>query len=219
MCVLNYTPYDSEGPEFPLPQGRPRLAWVLPVDMGELAARLQAILITVPQTTTLRLCHRFRGSALSRLPQELLEQIVDDIQQDAFADCRPGWYQDSVCWQGTCLPEDHYSVYNEDLEKLWRKIFIEKSYGPSYTNRVEGSTEEEKVSMVQGWIGCRPDIDDVQVKNLDLHYEATYRWLRRTCLCRKDRSAATAHHDGFVPLNHVSASKLLQHDCTDEYRF
>jgi hypothetical protein len=216
--MLNYTPYDSEGPEFPLPRGRPRLVWVIPVDMGELGASLQAISFSMPQTTTLRLCHRFRGGPLSRLPQELLEQIVDEVQQKAKAEQRPKWYQDSVCWQGTCLPEDHYSVYNDTLEKLWQKIYIEKAYGPTYGAHIEGLKKEDKVEMVQGWIGCRPNFDDIHEGLIDLHYEATSRWLDRTCLCPRDRRAVTANGGSFVPLNEVSVNNLVHQRCSDNCR-
>jgi hypothetical protein len=59
MCMLNFTPFDSEEADYPLPRGRPRLAWAVPVNMSELGASLQVIVDTVPQTSTLRLCHCF----------------------------------------------------------------------------------------------------------------------------------------------------------------
>jgi hypothetical protein len=129
MCILNFTSFDSDGPDYPLPRAHPRVAWVIPVDMSELGASLQAITETMPQATTLRLCHRFRDSPLSKLPQELLDQVLNHLQQAARVDCRTAWYQDSVCWQGTCLPEDHYTVYGEEVEKLWQKIFVDQQKG------------------------------------------------------------------------------------------
>jgi hypothetical protein len=154
MCMINFSPYDSEGLHYPLPRGRPRLAWVAPVNMSELGASLEAIADTMPQTRTLRLCYRFRHSALSQLPQELLEQVIRKIQRAAQAECQPGWYQDSVCWQGTCLPEDHYSVYNKDVEKLWQKVSVNNLYGSVYEHQDKDkhSTEAEKVDIVQSWI-------------------------------------------------------------------
>jgi hypothetical protein len=166
---------------YPLPRGRPRLAWVIPVDMAELGASLQAISNTMPQVNVLRLCHRFRDSPLSRLPQELLDQVIGDIQQSAKADCRSEWYQDSVCWQGTCLPEDHFSIYNEDLEKLWQRIFVEKAYGGTQDLKTEDVTKEKKVEMVHGWVCGDPVFSDIDAW-LDRHYEAFSRWLDRTCL-------------------------------------
>ena len=85
MCLFHYTNYDSDWPVYPSPRGRPQLAWVVPVDMGELGASFQAIADTMPQTTTLRLAHRFRDCLLSWLPQELLEDVVSHVQLAARA--------------------------------------------------------------------------------------------------------------------------------------
>jgi hypothetical protein len=62
MCMLNISPYkdDSNGPLPPLPRGRPRLGWMVPVNLSRLGASLQAIADTALQTQTLRLCHRGR---------------------------------------------------------------------------------------------------------------------------------------------------------------
>jgi hypothetical protein len=131
MCFLNFTPYDEDEPEYPLPRGRPRVAWVVPFDMCKLGTSLQALTDMAPQADTLRLCHKFRDGTLSKLPQDLLEQIIDEVQRTARAKRQPEWYQDSVCWQGTCLEEDHYNFYGEHVEKLWQRYLSIRIMGRS----------------------------------------------------------------------------------------
>ena len=203
MCMLNFSPYDSEGPDYPLPRGRPRLAWVIPVDMAKLGASLQAINDTMPQTTILRLCHRSRDGPLSRLPQELLEHIIDDVQRAERASNQPKWYQDSVCWQGTCLPEDHYSIYSENVEKLWQKMLTDKRYGPTNQPKPKHTTEAEKIEMVQGWMGNDPEAYESE-EGWSLHFDSRFRWLDRTCVCPESYSTAGRQVGNFTPLQNVS---------------
>jgi hypothetical protein len=208
MCMLNFRPYDEDGPDYPLPRGRPRVAWVVPINMYNLGASLQALADTAPQTTTLRLCHRFRDGPLSRLPQELLEPIITEIQRVARAKFRPEWYQDSVCWQGTCLDEDHYSVYGDHVEELWQKIYIKKQYGKTWQKKVEGKADAEKAGMVQDWIRSDPRIFS-DMDGYTLHVDARFRWLERICLCLEDESLPEQTPGHFVPLNNVSNSRSV----------
>lgn len=46
----------------------PSLVWAMPVDIVELGASLEIYSAQLQQATTLRLCHRFGGGALSKLP-------------------------------------------------------------------------------------------------------------------------------------------------------
>jgi hypothetical protein len=208
MCLLNYTPWDSDGPEYPLPRGRPRVAWVVPVNMSELGAGLQAIIDTMPQVTTLRLCHRFRDGPLSRLPQELLEHIIDDAKRVAQVECRPGWYLDSVCWQGTCLPEDHYSSYGEHVEELWQDIFVNQQCSGIDEAALKDKTKTEKPEMVSDWVMGNSEYRNSE-PTLSLHFDARFRWLDRTCLCPKRHSTTDRKFDNSIPLNNVSMNTLL----------
>jgi hypothetical protein len=201
MCILNYSPFEDEdeGPDYPLPRGRPRLAWAIPVSMSELAASLQAITETMPQTTALRLCHRFRDSPLSKLPQEILDHVIDDVERAARVDLSPQWHQDSICWQGTCLPEDHYSWYGEHVERLWQKFFIDRK--PRGINRatLRNKTSAEKAEMVYEWMMGDPELYESE-DGYSLHIEAKLRWVERTCLCLQ----ASPRTSNFIELNNVS---------------
>ncbi|KAH3910369.1 hypothetical protein HBI56_076380 [Parastagonospora nodorum] len=204
MCMLNFSPFDiddEDGPDYPFPRARPRLAWALPVNMNKLGASLQALTDSAPQTTTLRLCHKFRDGPLSKLPQELLEHIVDNIQGAARAKCLPGWYQDSICWQGTCRHEDHYKVYGEEVEKLWQKIFVDKAYGKTFEKtNLDNKTEAEKVDMVQDWVQSDPSIFDNEEGHC-LHFDAMFRWLDRCCTCPQTQPGDTRKVGSFGPMN------------------
>lgn len=203
MCFLNYPPYDSEGPEEPLPRGVPRLAWAVPVDMGKLGATLQAVRDTTSEVTTLRLCHRFRDCTLSRLPQEILDQIIDSVRRVARAKLRPGWKQDFICFQGMCLPEEHYHIYNETTEKMWQKIFIQdnqiRHYKPAKDPK--NYSEDEKLEMLHDEAMSNWPHQDEE-GGWALHVDAGFRWFERTCMCKE----RPPNHDSgdFGHLNNVS---------------
>jgi hypothetical protein len=205
MCLLNYSPLDEEEPDFQFPRGRPRLAWAIPVSMSELGASLQAIADTEPQTTTLRLSHRFGDTSLCKLPQELLDQIVGHVENAARKECRPAWYQDSVCWQGTCLREDHYNVYDEVVEKLWQKIFVVKHYGPTYTRGKQDRTvnEAKKFEMVRSWMSNNPEIY-AEEEGWSLHWDAQFRWVDRTCTCLEQHATTSREVRSFNSLQKVT---------------
>jgi hypothetical protein len=211
MCFLNFTPYDDDGPGWPLPRGRPRVAWVVPVDMCKLGAGLQAFTDTALQINTLRLCHRFHGGPLSKLPQELLEHIIDETQRMARLKYQSEWYQDSICWQGTCRPEDHFSVYGEHIEKLWQKIFIDKHYGETRETELDKKTNTEKIEMVFESVMMDPETYHEWDESYGLHIDARFRWLARTCQCSDPNLDLTTKVGHFIPLNQVSKCLVSAH--------
>jgi hypothetical protein len=215
MCLLNYTPFEEEGPDYPFQRGRPMLAWAIPVNMNGLGASLQAIADTMPQTTTLRLAHRFRDGPLTKLPQELLEQIVSYVQDAAQDKFRPAWYQDSVCWQGTCLPEDHFGFYNDDVEKLWQEIFVNRSHGPA-TRLKEGKvrTEAKKLKMVQDWMSGDGMMYDKE-EWWSLHFDGQFRWIDRTCTCSEEHTTDNRKIGKFNSLQKVGCSQSCHCVFTD----
>ncbi|KAF2130769.1 hypothetical protein P153DRAFT_395197 [Dothidotthia symphoricarpi CBS 119687] len=177
MCILNYRPYDDEGPDVPPQRAQPRLTWAIPVDMSKLGARLQAYSETMPQVTMLRLCHRFGNVALSNLPLELLERIVEALQQSVRADTWPAWRQDLRCFEGICLPEQHCEYYNEHVESMWQEIFAASSDEDAKSK--EDYTNAQKVDMVTDSIAYDPESELV----MKAHYDARFRWVGRTCQC------------------------------------
>jgi hypothetical protein len=202
MCLLNF--FNSyghdEGSWGPIPRGPPRVAWVVPVNMSELGASLQAIIDTMPQTTTLRLCHRFRDGPLSKLPQELLEHIIDDTQRSAREDCHTEWYEDTGCWQGMCLPEDHYRSYGWDVEEMWQSLAHDLEIDEVTR---QATTEAEKLKMISNWASTDPELFH-EDESFMLYDVATTRWLHRTCLCPKRHSEADRMGNNFMLLNNAS---------------
>jgi hypothetical protein len=210
MCILNpsYVDDDDEEPvDYPLAHGLPQLIWAIPVDICELAASLEADFETLPQTNTLQLCHRFRDCPLSKLPQELLEQITNEVRQLKRARLLPKWRQSFTCFQGLCRIEDHYSVYDEAVENTWQQIFVHERWGPCVLEK-DSYTEADKVDMVEDAAAGNPSIF-WDWGGTEIHFDARYGWLDRTCLCSKN----TASGEGrFTPLNDVSKGpNLCQH--------
>jgi hypothetical protein len=202
MCIFNDPSFnDHEEPtDYLVAHGLPQLIWAIPVDICELAASLEAYSETLSQTTTLQLCHRFRNCSLSKLPQELLEQIVNEVQQLKRAKLLPKWRQDLTCFQGFCRREDHYAVYDDKVEDVWQKIFVKEFWGPAYRIKKNHYTEAEKLEMVVGAVVGDPDIF-WDGGGAEIHFNAKFGWGDRICLCSKN----TASEEGrFTRLNDVS---------------
>ncbi len=200
MCYLNIVD-GGDWDMHQLPQGVPRLAWAIPVDIAELGASLEAYEETLPQANALRICHRFRDCSLSKLPQEILEQIIDEVRQLARAKTLPKWRRDFTCFQGICLVEDHFEVYEKHVEDMWRWCVYILRFTVYPGNNGHKHTNEEKLEMVREWMQERPDLF-VETCSCDLHREARKHWLNRTCSCPR---TAKSTHPGFEPLNRVSS--------------
>jgi hypothetical protein len=177
-----------------LPSARPRLMWAIPVSMSELGASIEAYSDTIPQTNTLRLCHRFSSQSLSRLPQEIIEQIVDEIRRCAYDKIAPGWHHDFLCFQTRCTFVDHYHSYGEHIENLMEYLDVE--------DRMD-LTEADKVEIARDFVTHEPS-PPIEEDVLDLHDEALGRFLRRTCLCSPKSKSS-----GFGRFNKVSAMQFL----------
>lgn len=200
MCHLNIRPYDQD--DHTLPHGLPQLVWAMPVNVSELGAHLEVYLQILPQITTLRLSHRFRDCALSKLPQEILEHIINDIQKIERAKVRPLWHQDFVCFQGLCQDEDHFNVYGEHVELLWQEYFTEGTCTSDYWSMVKSCPKEEKVQQVHSMV--MGSVNGTFELSLEMHYEAIFRWLDRTCLCATNSEGKEGK---FVVLSNVSTMR------------
>ena len=88
------------------------VAWATPVDPVHLGARVEAYVETKSTISTFRLCSQYasQGSSLVRLPAEVLELVVAQVQEAEFQDRRQGWAQDLDCCQYDCHPTDHLSA-------------------------------------------------------------------------------------------------------------
>jgi hypothetical protein len=168
--------------------------WAMPVSMSELGASIEAYSDTIPQTNTLLLCHRFSSKSLSRLPQEIIEQIVNEIREGAYDKVAPGWHYDFSCFQSRCTPADHYHSYDEHIEDLMDSVVV-----------VDRSnlTKAQKVELVQEFVYEDPELF-LENDGLDMHDEAQKRHIRRTCLCFPESDPS-----GFGRFNKVSGIQLL----------
>lgn len=205
MCHRNWILEDGgDSPPYPGPLAQPRLAWAVPVSMSEIGASIETYSNILPQANTLRLCHRFGSNpALSRMPQEIVEQIVNELWCCSHPDIALSWHHDFLCFQTRCTLEDHYHSYGEHVEQVLDYIIAylteEEDVLESYTNL----SEAKKVQMVRDYVTEDPDFF-MEVEGLDLHFRAQMDHIRRTCLCSpKDKPA------GFGRFNKVSATTTL----------
>ncbi|KAF2872997.1 hypothetical protein BDV95DRAFT_617753 [Massariosphaeria phaeospora] len=95
--------------------------------------------------TSLRLCHRFGQGKLSKLSQELLEQIVDEFQRLAKTTVAPEWENEFTCFQGRCNLGDHWQPYGPHTEWMWNLLFCNAGKG-FYQNDCPGDLDPAKFS-------------------------------------------------------------------------
>jgi hypothetical protein len=194
MCRFNWHFPGDDGPGCPLAQPLPQIEWAVPVDMTRLGASLEAYSRLETSITTLRLCHRFCQAPLSKLPQELLEHIIDEAHQAEIQETLEDWVsnQERECFQGLCKPEDHYEPYGPHTERVWQSLF-----GARDDEAVRDPTtysEKEKVDMVVGFLSDSPTIH-YDLDGWELHELRAAAWLDRVCTCASG---------AFRPLNDVS---------------
>ncbi|KAF2130768.1 hypothetical protein P153DRAFT_395196 [Dothidotthia symphoricarpi CBS 119687] len=179
----------------------PRLAHVIPVNVIELGARLEAYLDELPSVIALRLCHRYGKGVLSNLPQEILGQVITEMQQMANAKTQPKWEENSACFQGRCRMVDHYLPYNEDFEKMWLDM---TEYEDDMTPPLlDYYTEEEKINMVQERMEDGYFADDGVA--FEIHDDMQDQWVKMLCLCDKG-PGQTKDRTTFLPFNDILRS-------------
>lgn len=107
---------------------RTKLAWAIPVDIQLLGPHLEAYVQIRPVLHQIRLCHRFGRGAnahLHKLPQELLEMVVDNLLQsnrDEFA-AYSEWSEPFRCYQRLCEPIDHFD--EEEFQEAREQALVE----------------------------------------------------------------------------------------------
>ena len=213
MCHTNWKPdaYETEA-RTPGLRPVPQLKWVIPVDIVELGASLEARLKQRSQVKTLRLCHRFREGALSKLPQEILDYIISQTHQLEKAEILPKWYKALRCFQGRCTRGQH--VYENSLqpEYLFNTMFVE-CWGGGYEGPPldpQDYTEEETRDMVEDEIdenGYESWDDSV----VERHWEEQDNWLDLVCQC--ENTAAGNQKDVRFP-QLVDVSIICMYTCT-----
>lgn len=95
------------------------LTWAVPVDILRLGPSLAAYNEAKPTILQLRLCHRFGNvTSLSKLPQEILDMIINMIVICHVPQIQSDWHFAKLCYDGKCLVFDHFD--EESLEE-WRE--------------------------------------------------------------------------------------------------
>jgi hypothetical protein len=201
MCRRHWLAEENESDDglgYPvLPSLPPRLMWAIPVSMSELGASIEAYSDTIPQADTLRLCHRFSNQSLSRLPQEIIEQIVNEIRRCTYDKIAPGWHRDLMCFQNRCSLESHFHGEDFDCSKLL-STFSKQRLPPGYKPGITELTDAEKTELFEGSEVDNPPFF-VENNGFEFHFDAQYRYIGRTCLCCEHEESK-----GFGRFNKVS---------------
>jgi len=190
MCHTNWKPdaYETE-PRTPGLRPVPQLKWVIPVDIVELGASLEANLKQRSQVKTLRLCHRFGEGALSKVPQEILDYIISHTHQLEKAKVLPKWYKALRCFQGRCTREQHLRENSLQTEYLFNIMFVDSEAGIYKDTPLDPQnyTEEEMRDMVEDQIDedGYESWDDSEVER---HWVEQDNWLDLVCQCENTAS-------------------------------
>jgi hypothetical protein len=198
MCVFRYEYPDDDEPIDPLPRSNPRLLWTLPVNIIALASSVDAYRRTLPQVNTLRLVHRFRKGALSKIPEELLELIVRKTRNLELLSTTQYWTRLSLCFFGKCNPGHHYRLYGEHTDRLWHKLNRDSRELRSKL------TEEQTACMVERQVDEMERLtEDVEEEIIDFHTYMKTDWLDATCLCVSN-DLSPSFESAFYKINRVS---------------
>ena len=84
----------------------------VPVKITELGASLEAYINTKKQIQALKTCCRFgKGpeAHVTRLPNELIDMIVEELLESPRAECLALWGKDFKCFEEKCDVRDHYT--------------------------------------------------------------------------------------------------------------
>lgn len=206
MCQIAWRPdaleyYDSISPT--AHRSLPQLTWAIPVDIVELVATLEAYSNQILSTTTLRLCHRYGGHALPRLPQEALDQIIAEAQIVEKARVRSFWDLKFACFQGYCKEVDHYE---DQIGGIWQDLygacchedeFCDCDHDYDQALNPANFSEEEKKRMIEDYV---VDVLD-GAESYHVHQDNQHEWVNQLCLCSKDSPLAPSK---FSNLNQVS---------------
>lgn len=205
MCRISWRPeaweYDYPSPS---PRPVPRLAWSLPVDIVELGASLEAYSSQIQQNTTLRLCHRFGHGPLSKVPQEILDQIIGHGHEAMKQSLRLKWTRNYLCFQDRCSPIDHFQPDEDIFDDIWMHL-MEAGWNIGEADKdLDEYTEEERVEMVKDYLNnCSYNpYDELQ---WEIHDERQDAWLNQICRCSAPTTAKPGV--GFENLNEVSSQQ------------
>jgi hypothetical protein len=200
MCHLNWGLDDPGFYDEPFPTTRafPQVKWAIPVDIAKLGASLEAYWRTLPQSTAVRLCHRYGSSALSQLPQEMLDNIINNLHNIETKQCSSKWDQHLRCFQGRCTRDQHVSAYDDSTEDLWLSVFAEGRGLDEEDLDPRDYTPGQKVAMIEEYMdenGNEYWDDNVY----ETHDESQNKWVELLCHCRETSLPQRGSKESSIP--------------------
>lgn len=158
----------------------------------------------------LRLCHRFGDCRLSRLPQEILNLIIDHAHSMAMEKAQARWRADYECFRGRCDIAKHITAFDPVTDDIWNEIFEEDYHDEGRALDRYDFTPYERAEMVQK--ECEEQYENASDFDFDLlepifenHRIAEIDWVEQCCRCERPDTAA--YPDGnFTELNNVGVT-------------
>ena len=144
-----------------------RLTWAVPVSAHLLGARLEAYVEGKATITTFRLCAqngKASSAPVSRLPAELIDEVVEYLSQSFFEMQLPGWKKITRCMEDRCK---HGHKHEKAIDRHLNKI----SDGPWDTDEGNEFAKCRQVHELHS-------IDDI------LHADDNARYLHKTSASR-----------------------------------
>ncbi|KAF1997893.1 hypothetical protein P154DRAFT_269636 [Amniculicola lignicola CBS 123094] len=175
----------------------PRLTWAIPVDVTQLGSSLEAYNNQQHAIFTFRLCHRFRPGPLSRLPQEILELIVEEALHSEQPAILADWVRDYECFQNRCSFSHHFRPY---------RPAIGRAFDASFRDDIQllSLNPEERADFLQdhlkGYQAYDDDIWEYTDAANDVHFDRADEWCNRTCSCAHTENPRKSEGN-FVKLN------------------
>ncbi|KAF1963081.1 hypothetical protein CC80DRAFT_487488 [Byssothecium circinans] len=197
MCWLHpdvireeYEYLDDEDPPPPVPRSLPQLAWTVPVNVVRLAANLQAYSNLLPAVTSLRLIHRFGDGALSKLPQEVLEMVIDEAQRSERVMTLPQVKKQYACFRGICENKQHYNFLPSWTSERWSSVFVDNYHLGLDLLEIDNDgpldpkdyTDDQKADMVARAVVEMSDDDAMETID-EIHQDTRTEWVDSLCLC------------------------------------
>lgn len=182
------------------------------MNIAELGASLQAYNKQLQLLNTFRMCHRFRSGPLSRLPHEIVDNIISVAHKSEKSILQMEWYRQLACFQGRCTRLQHIASTDVEIETLWRGLFVnQREQGCCEKHdqqglKLEGYTLAQKMRILEEEL----EEGDVFPDSIwEAHYEGRQTWIDRVCLCSDPAIALREEEQKFQFLNNVSHSLLV----------
>jgi len=126
------------------------VTWAVPLEAQLLGARLEAYVESKAAIRTFRLCIQYAhaNQALAKVPVEVVEMVVSQIQENTF-DWRKKWWQDAIRCCSIACSCGHNKEHDKRVDSLLSKVKLSSKVGLRWQN-IE-KDKFDKCKQVHNW--------------------------------------------------------------------